>query len=167
MFKIPENNDIGNLMNEQQKYILCKAIDEFAINYCSNNRLPECIKDSVKLDKYLDIKFNLEHSTKLVKKLIEETELENNNLSESINKYKFTQSLPSLSPHELDDKLWKQHIEKRKLNEETRQMMATVAIFCHKCRETKCRSYQLQTKSIDEPMTTFVACMVCGHNWNY
>jgi DNA-directed RNA polymerase subunit M/transcription elongation factor TFIIS len=193
MFKIPADNDIGNLMNAHQKDVLCRAIDKFADYYSSDNRLPQRIKDSVKLEKYLDIKFNLENSPHLVEKLIEETEIENdnesnhktkksninssNNMSESsnvsdgldnLNRYKFTQSLPWLGAHELDDKLWKPHIEKRKRNEETRQKMATVDIFkCRKCHETKCRSYQLQTASIDEPMTTFIMCTVCGHQWKF
>ncbi len=171
MFKIPSDNDLGDLMNPKQKEILCKAIDNFANHYSSDNRLPQKIKDSVKLDKYLDIKFNLERSENLIRKLIEETEFENDRnrkeLSDDL-RYKFTQSLPWLGAHELDDKLWKPHIEKRQRNEETRQKMATVDIFkCRKCHETKCRSYQLQTASIDEPMTTFIMCTVCGHNWKF
>jgi len=170
--EIPVNNDIDSLMNEQQKEVLSRAIDKFADHYISDNRLPQRIKDSIKLEKYLDIKFNLAKSQALVRKLIEETELENDTKltkTESDNdRYKFTQSLPWLGPYELDDKLWKPHIEKRQRNEETRQNMATVDIFkCRKCHETKCRSYQLQTASIDEPMTTFIMCTVCGHQWKF
>jgi DNA-directed RNA polymerase subunit M/transcription elongation factor TFIIS len=169
-FEIPANHDIGNLMTADQKLALCKAIDKFADHYSSDNRLPQRIKDSIKLEKYLDIKFNLTKSQALVMKLIEETELENDikTTTDLNDRYKFTQSLPWLGPYELDDKLWKPHIEKRQRNEETRQNMATVDIFkCRKCHETKCRSYQLQTASIDEPMTTFIMCIVCGYNWKF
>jgi DNA-directed RNA polymerase subunit M/transcription elongation factor TFIIS len=208
MFKIPENNDIGNLMNVEQKEVLCRSIDKFVEYYSSDNRLPQRIKDSIKMEKYLDIKYNLENSPDLIRKLIEETEMENDNITTNkevqtikkqknkstnslanslannlantnptstnstitvnYDRYKFTQSLPWLSAHELNDKLWKPHIEKRTRNEETRQKMATVDIFkCRKCHETKCRSYQLQTASIDEPMTTFIMCTVCGHQWKF
>jgi DNA-directed RNA polymerase subunit M/transcription elongation factor TFIIS len=34
-----------------------------------------------------------------------------------------------------------------------------------KCRSTKCTYYQLQTRSADEPMTTFVTCIDCGKRW--
>lgn len=36
---------------------------------------------------------------------------------------------------------------------------------CSKCKERKCTYYQLQTRSADEPMTTFVTCHNCKHKW--
>ena len=36
---------------------------------------------------------------------------------------------------------------------------------CWKCKSKKCTHYQLQTRSADEPMTTFVTCLDCGKNW--
>ncbi|KRH95120.1 transcription elongation factor S-II [Pseudoloma neurophilia] len=35
---------------------------------------------------------------------------------------------------------------------------------CGKCKQKNCRYRQLQTRSADEPMTTFVFCK-CGHVW--
>ena len=36
---------------------------------------------------------------------------------------------------------------------------------CRKCKSKKCSYYQLQTRSADEPMTTFVTCITCGNRW--
>jgi transcription elongation factor S-II len=36
---------------------------------------------------------------------------------------------------------------------------------CGKCKSSKCSYYQLQTRSADEPMTTFVTCINCGNRW--
>ena len=36
---------------------------------------------------------------------------------------------------------------------------------CFKCFERVCTYYQLQTRSADEPMTTFVTCLKCGNRW--
>ena len=36
---------------------------------------------------------------------------------------------------------------------------------CGKCKSTACTYYQLQTRSADEPMTTFVTCTNCGKRW--
>ena len=36
---------------------------------------------------------------------------------------------------------------------------------CRKCKSKKCSYYQLQTRSADEPMTTFVTCIDCGNRW--
>ena len=45
---------------------------------------------------------------------------------------------------------------------------AVSGIFqCAKCKEKKCTYYQLQTRSCDEPMTTFVTCTVCGNRWRF
>lgn len=38
---------------------------------------------------------------------------------------------------------------------------------CGRCKQKKCTYSQLQTRSCDEPMTTFVTCTVCGHRWKF
>ena len=42
---------------------------------------------------------------------------------------------------------------------------ATDTFKCRKCRSTKTTYYQMQTRSADEPMTTFVTCIDCGQRW--
>jgi len=36
---------------------------------------------------------------------------------------------------------------------------------CNKCKSQKTRYFQLQTRSADEPMTTYVTCINCGLKW--
>ncbi|RGB26385.1 transcription factor S-II, central domain-containing protein [Rhizophagus diaphanus] len=36
---------------------------------------------------------------------------------------------------------------------------------CGKCGERKTTYFQMQTRSADEPMTTFVTCIVCNNRW--
>lgn len=36
---------------------------------------------------------------------------------------------------------------------------------CGKCKSKKTTYYQLQTRSADEPMTTYVTCVSCGQRW--
>lgn len=38
---------------------------------------------------------------------------------------------------------------------------------CPKCGQSKTFSYSKQTRSADEPMTTFATCMTCKHKWTY
>lgn len=41
-----------------------------------------------------------------------------------------------------------------------------VGLFtCGKCKSKKTVFYQLQTRSADEPMTTYVTCTNCSHKW--
>ena len=42
---------------------------------------------------------------------------------------------------------------------------ATDEFTCFKCKKSRCTYYQLQTRSADEPMTTFVTCINCGNRW--
>ncbi|CAE7398586.1 POLR3K [Symbiodinium sp. CCMP2592] len=36
---------------------------------------------------------------------------------------------------------------------------------CPKCAHSRAYFRQMQTRSADEPMTTFYRCTQCGHNW--
>lgn len=38
---------------------------------------------------------------------------------------------------------------------------------CGKCKEKKVSYYQLQTRSADEPLTTFCTCENCGNRWKF
>lgn len=38
---------------------------------------------------------------------------------------------------------------------------------CGKCKSKKTHYYQMQTRSADEPMTTFVSCLNCSNKWKF
>lgn len=44
---------------------------------------------------------------------------------------------------------------------------ATNQFRCGKCGKNETTYYQLQTRSADEPMTTFVTCVNCGNRWKF
>lgn len=41
------------------------------------------------------------------------------------------------------------------------------AFECKRCRSMKTTYYQLQTRSADEPMTTYVTCLKCNNKWKF
>uniref|UniRef100_A0A0N8ESV4 Transcription elongation factor n=1 Tax=Heterocephalus glaber TaxID=10181 RepID=A0A0N8ESV4_HETGA len=43
----------------------------------------------------------------------------------------------------------------------------TDLLQCSKCKKKNCTYNQMQTRSADEPMTTFVLCNECGHRWKF
>ncbi|XP_055359308.1 transcription elongation factor A protein 3 isoform X7 [Betta splendens] len=43
----------------------------------------------------------------------------------------------------------------------------TDLLQCSKCRKKNCTYNQVQTRSADEPMTTFVLCNECGNRWKF
>lgn len=51
----------------------------------------------------------------------------------------------------------KKRIEKKKAT--------STAFTCKKCHQSLVHYFQLQTRSADEPMTTFIECINCGNSW--
>ena len=76
-----------------------------------------------------------------------------------------------MKPSQLYPDHWKQLLEKKTANDEFLYLKKPGAITdqwkCGKCKERKCTYYQLQIRSSDEPMTTFVTCVNCGNRWNF
>ena len=69
-----------------------------------------------------------------------------------------------MSPEKWDE-LIQLKIKRDKTKYETNMEAATDTFKCRKCHTNKCTYYQLQTRSADEPMTTFVTCLECGNRW--
>lgn len=43
----------------------------------------------------------------------------------------------------------------------------TSLLTCSKCKKNNVSYSEMQTRSADEPMTTFAYCMECGHRWKF
>lgn len=81
------------------------------------------------------------------------------------------EALAELSSVELCPARWKASIEKiieaeKKLY--SKDQNAAIFMWCSGCKKkTKCDYYQMQTRSADEPMTTFVTCLECDRRWKF
>jgi hypothetical protein len=89
---------------------------------------------------------------------------------ESILSFKFALSdLPYLSHYTVNPDGWHELQEKQRIREEKELSgnahMATERFKCRKCNMRRCTYYQLQTRSADEPMTTFITCLNCKNEW--
>lgn len=79
-----------------------------------------------------------------------------------------------LSHQEMKPEKWKELIEEKRKRDDNKYDpntdITTDNFTCFKCAANKevsnrCTYYQLQTRSADEPMTTFVTCLNCGSRW--
>ena len=76
---------------------------------------------------------------------------------------------------EMRPDLWDEMIQQKQKRDKSKYEVNTEAatdnFTCFKCMQNdpenanKCTYYQLQTRSADEPMTTFVTCLNCGCRW--
>ena len=80
-------------------------------------------------------------------------------------------SFAFMNHQEFNHERWSQLIEsksKRDKNKfETNMAASTDTFTCRKCKQNKCTYYQMQTRSADEPMTTFVTCLVCSNRFKF
>jgi transcription elongation factor S-II len=50
----------------------------------------------------------------------------------------------------------------------SKDLSASIYMYCSRCKKkSKCDYYQMQTRSADEPMTTFVTCLECDREWKF
>lgn len=77
----------------------------------------------------------------------------------------------SLHHQEIFPQRWKKLIDAKMKKDEMKMTIdkrnATDEFFCKRCKQRECTYYQLQTRSADEPMTTFVTCLNCGNYWKF
>tara|TARA_B100001093_G_scaffold447256_1_gene452066 strand:+ start:48 stop:569 length:522 start_codon:yes stop_codon:yes gene_type:complete len=101
--------------------------------------------------------FNNSSSENLIKKI------KNNEIK--------TYDLAMMSHQELNMDIWKElinsKIKRDKNMGEDNLSAATDEFKCYKCKKRKCTYYQMQTRSADEPITTFVSCLNCGNRWKF
>lgn len=94
----------------------------------------------------------------------------NKYLLESLDKNEIkAHQIAFMTHQELNPEKWVKLIQEKmkrdKYKYETNLEAATDTFKCRKCHSNKCTYYQMQTRSADEPMTTFVTCIDCGNRW--
>lgn len=83
------------------------------------------------------------------------------------------QQLAKMTPEEMasdEMKKIREKFVKEAINDAqlaTVQGTKTDLLKCGKCKKRNCTYNQLQTRSSDEPMTTFVMCNECGNRWKF
>jgi DNA-directed RNA polymerase subunit M/transcription elongation factor TFIIS len=73
-----------------------------------------------------------------------------------------------MKPEELDPEKYESIIKKREMEEyKKNNTSGTNAFTCVKCKKARCQVSQKQTRAGDEPPTTFVTCLECGHTFKF
>lgn len=70
------------------------------------------------------------------------------------------------TPQERCPEIWDKIMKKNEFIEDKKNNIYTTDIYeCYKCHKRRCTIEIIQTRSADEPATTFVNCVVCGNHW--
>ena len=159
LFRNKITRHINTILNDNKKATnLEKGIYNYTIIYCTQHNI---------LKQWQDKNFVLIYLQKLKAVIYN---LKNENILNDIQtgKYK-AHKLAFMTHYELRPDIWNDLIELKKIkdaNKFTTRIEASTDNFkCSKCKSKKCSHYQLQTRSADEPMTTFVTCLDCGNRW--
>lgn len=153
--------ELSNLLNNIDIAVKIESsIFEYALIYCLNHKYEKNYIRSVYDDKFNFIFTNLDTSnTKINNKTFKKNILKN-----------FINPLyvAFLSPQQIHPQKWAYLIKKREYIEQRENNIAySDAYKCYKCGESKCKITQAQTRSADEPMTTFVVCLVCHNTFKF
>jgi len=130
-------------------YQLEAGVYEFALIYTTIKNIEETLISAIYKDKLNDIIYNLKDLTSAIQNWLKD---ENFNF----------QKIAFLPPQELNPSVWQELIRRQTLREYKKNNIATTDLYkCYKCGERRCQAVQMQTRSADEPMTTFITCLVC------
>ena len=96
--------------------------------------------------------------------------LKNTDMIERINNKELKSAdIGYMSHQEMDIERWREMIEQKKKRDKSKTQLSfnieEGEFICRKCGSNKTTYYQMQTRSADEPMTTFVQCTQCPARW--
>jgi len=75
------------------------------------------------------------------------------------------EDMKSEERREEEKKMMKENMDKAMVAQEDRSI--STHLTCGKCGQKKVTYTQAQTRSADEPMTTFCTCLNCGNRWKF
>lgn len=152
---------LSNLLNDIDVAIKIElSIFEYSLIYCLNNKYDKNYIKPVYEEKFNFIVTNLDVNNVKINNQTFKSDI----LSQKIN----PAYVAFLSPQQVHPQRWANLIKKRKYIEQRENNIAySDAYKCYKCGESKCKITQAQTRSADEPMTTFVVCLVCHNTFKF
>jgi DNA-directed RNA polymerase subunit M/transcription elongation factor TFIIS len=135
------------------------SIFEYALVYCLNNNYDPKFLKPIYDDKTYNIIANLNP----------ENHIKNKTFKKNILEKKIKASdVAFMAPFQLHPEKWQYWIKKKEYTEWRENNIAySTAYKCYKCGESKCKVTQAQTRSADEPMTTFITCWYCHNTFKF
>ena len=162
--KLKETIKEGKYEKLLESYELEHHIYNYAINKCNKELIQASWDNNIFRIVYFD-KFK-----SIISNLSKKYGVNNTSIKKLLSKKKLdAYSIVNSSAIKLNPMIWNNLIdEKRKCEEIQKQKImaqSTTLYRCYKCKKNKCTYYEFQTRSADEPSTTFISCLNCGNKW--
>tara|TARA_E500000178_G_scaffold355960_1_gene430790 strand:- start:260 stop:727 length:468 start_codon:yes stop_codon:yes gene_type:complete len=123
----------------------------FAESYSESQGTPFLL-DSIYQEKFNEILCLLESNKNLVN-LIKEGQIK-------------PEEIAFKKAHELNPDKYEKINKKKEFEEKNKKDKPTTDLFqCPKCKKRRCTVSEKQTRRGDEPATSFIDCLECGHSW--
>lgn len=79
-----------------------------------------------------------------------------------------SKNIAFMKPEELNPLEYERILKKKQLEEyKKNNAVGSTAFQCAKCKKSNCKIEHKQTRSADEPPTTFVTCLECGNVFKF
>lgn len=158
-FRSNIRKELFKIFNEER---ICENVERGVYNYC----IQQASKRNI-VKKWDNVYFCHIYIDRLRSVFIN---LKDDKLVESILTKKMkAHEIGFITHQEMQPEKWQKFIEAKKLRDKNLYSPKvdgnTDNFTCRKCKSKNCSYYQLQTRSADEPMTTFVTCIDCGNRW--
>lgn len=138
--------------NHDTSVLIESGILNFCHQYCEGNTINYPMAEGIYINCVDNLLFNFESKNPTIKRL-----------TKDIKKGKYNAyNLAFLRPEELDEGNWEKIIKRRNTTEDKLNNLPSIEWkACRICKNVYHFYYQLQTRSADEPMTTFYRCKKC------
>ena len=147
-------DQLNKIIDKKNSKLIEQSIYEFTIDYATVNDTPYLIEQiyESKTEEIINLLNNKEF---YLFKAIKEGVID-------VSKIGF------MKPTELNPDKYNKIIKKRMKEEDKINNQAASTVYtCKKCKKNKCQVTQRQTRSADEPATTFVTCIECGYQFSF
>jgi transcription elongation factor S-II len=154
----------NGILNKEKSINLEDAIYNYSLDIAKNRKIKET---------FTNVNFKkiyINKSRSILSNIKKDSYINNTNLVNKIIKGKINVSeLPYMSNQELFPEHWKKIMDEKykrdKMMYEEKEEAMTNEFKCARCKSRECTYYELQTRSADESMTTFITCLNCGNRW--
>lgn len=157
---------LSTLLEIPKDSVTCINLEKCILNFSTDRAIQRCTEPAWDNHRYTNIykhKFlSIQNSFKQNPELVQKIKTKKIKLIEFVN-----MTPEQLVPDGIRAKQLETHIHKELRKDYlAREATSQEGFFtCNRCKSKKTTYYQLQTRSADEPMTTFVSCFNCGKNW--